>query len=158
MNRLLVALGLSLLAGVLAFFAMRSHALKDRSNALLVDQQPELAWLKSELQLKDAEISKVRAMHLEYRPKCLEMCKRIAQARMNLQAVSQSERAWTPALERAILEHAKVQADCKREMLKHLYDTAAVLRPEKAERFLQATLPAALGGYHGDGTDSCHAD
>jgi hypothetical protein len=151
------ALGFALLAGLLAFFAMRNLALKNQKGALVVDQLPELAWLKSEVRLSDEELAKVKELHLAYRPKCLEMCKRIAEARQKLQVAAQSQRKWNPDLEQAVQEHARVQADCQRAMLQHLHETAAVLKPEKAEHFLKATLPTVLGGYHGDGTATCHA-
>jgi hypothetical protein len=157
MKRPLFSLALALLVGVGAFFGMRSHALKEQKSSLLVDQLPELSWLKTELQLRDDELTKVKELHLAYRPTCLEMCKRIADARVKLQKMTESQREWNPELEQAIQEHAKVQADCQRAMLQHLYKTAAVLEPEKAERFLKSALPAALGGYHGDGTETCHA-
>lgn len=157
MKKPLFAIGCALLAGFLAFFMMRSQVTKSQKDALLVDQLPELAWLQSEVGLNETELVKVKDLHLAYRPKCLEMCSRIAAAREKLQVATNAQREWNPSLEQAIQEYAKVQADCQRAMLQHLYETAAVLRPEKAEHFLRAALPAALGGYHGDGTDSCHA-
>lgn len=157
MKKLSFAVGLALLAGLLAFFVTRGLAMKNQKSALVVDQLPELSWLKTEVQLSDEELAKVKELHLAYRPKCLEMCGRIAEARKKLQVAAQSQRKWNPDLEQAVQEHARVQADCQRAMLQHLYETAAVLGPEKAEHFLKATLPTALGGYHGDGTDTCHA-
>jgi hypothetical protein len=157
MKKRLFTLGLAFLAGLLAFFAMRNLALKNQKSALVVDQLPELAWLKTEVQLSDDELAKVKELHLAYRPKCMEMCKRIADARQKLQLAAQSQRTWNPGLELAVQEHVKVQADCQRAMLQHLYETAAVLGPGKGEHFLKATLPTALGGYQGDGTDTCHA-
>jgi hypothetical protein len=156
MKKRLSGLGLALLAGLLAFFATRGLTLENKRSALVVDQLPELAWLKSEIHLSDEELAKVKALHLAYRPKCLEMCRGIAEARQKLQEAAQAQREWNPGLEQAVQEHARVQADCQRAMLQHLYATAAVLRQEKAELFLKATLPAALGGYHGDEPDSCH--
>lgn len=157
MRHPLFALVLIFLAGVSAFFLMRNHKIEEHKSALVVDQLPELAWLKKELQLSEEEFSKIRTLHLNYRPKCLEMCKRISEARENLQAASQNQREWNPALEGALQEHTKVQADCQRAVLQHLYQTAAILSPDQAERFLKATLPTALGGYHGDATGNCHA-
>jgi hypothetical protein len=157
MRRPLLVLGFALLAGILAFLGMRNHQMGERSGALLVDQLPELAWLKKDLQLSEGEFSKVKELHLGYRPKCLEMCNRIVRAREKLRVSSQAQRQMNPELESAIREYAKVQADCQQAMLQHLYQTAAVLSPQKAERFLKAALPAALGGYHGDATESCHA-
>jgi len=157
MKRPLLMLGLALLAGALAFFGMRNHQMGERSGALLVDQLPELAWLQKDLQLSEDEFSKVKELHLGYRPKCIEMCTRISDAREKLRLASQAQRQMNPDLENAIREYAKVQADCQQAMLQHLYQTAAVLSPQKAERFLKAALPAALGGYHGDATENCHA-
>lgn len=157
MKRPLFMFAFALLAGVLAFFGMRNHQMAERNGALLVDQLPELAWLKKDLQLSDSEFAKVKELHLSYRPKCLEMCSRITQAREKLRDSSQAERRMSPELESAVREYAKVQADCQQAMLRHLYQTAAFLSPKKAERFLKAALPAALGGYHGDASEDCHA-
>ena len=157
MKRSLLALIFALLAGVTAFFGMRNYQMAERSGVLLVDQLPELTWLKKDLQLSEDEFSKVKKLHLSYRPKCLEMCRHITEARENLRVSSQAQRQMSPDLENAIREYAKVQADCQQAILQHLYQTAAVLNPQKADRFLKAALPAALSGSHGDAPENCHA-
>lgn len=149
MKRGFVILALVLAAGFLAFCAMRMH----RSSApqgVLLDSVPELAWIKSELELSHAQFAKVAALHAAYRPRCVEMCREVEEARHRMEAAARSSRGMTPALEAAIKEHADVDARCRQAMVAHLYEIAAALEPDQAARYLDAMLPFALGSAEGE--------
>jgi hypothetical protein len=141
MKRPLVILILALIAGFAAFGITRKHCTTSNSNTLL-DHLPELAWLKTELALSDAQFSKVAELHDSYRPVCEEMCRRIDDSRVRLEAVALKSRSTDT-------EHERVRGECKMKMLEHLYQTAALMSEEQAERYLKAVLPAALGSTGG---------
>ena len=44
---------------------------------VLESQQPELAWLRNEFQLNDAEFKRITELHEAYMPHCTEMCRRL---------------------------------------------------------------------------------
>ena len=148
MKKPLVILILALIAGFAAFGITRKHCTTANSNTLL-DHLPELAWLKTELALSDAQFSKVAELHDSYRPVCEEMCRRIDDSRARLEAVALKSRSTDTELQKAIAEYERVRGECKMKMLEHLYQTAELMNEDQAERYLKAVLPAALGSTGG---------
>ena len=149
MNKGLLILALTLVAGVLAFWSMRTCKMAER-NEVLLDSMSELTWVRSELKLTDAQFAKVSELHAAYRPKCVEMCRQIAEARGKVDALAKASRGVTPDLEAALREHAETQAGCQQAMLKHIYETAATLDPDQAKRYLETMLAMALDSTHGE--------
>jgi len=150
MKKAVLILTLALLAGVAAFCLMRHHKMAESHGGPLLDSMPELAWVRADLHLTDEQFAKVSDLHVAYRPKCVEMCRCMEQSRTKVEALSRKERTVTPELESAIGEHAEVSARCQRAMLKHIYDTAAVLDRNQADRYLNTMLPYALGDAQTD--------
>ncbi|MDP3849023.1 MAG: periplasmic heavy metal sensor [Luteolibacter sp.] len=148
MKKPLAILILALLAGFAAFGITRKHCTTSNSNTLL-DHLPELAWLKTELALSDAQFSEVAELHDAYRPVCEEMCRRIDDSRARLEAVALKNRSTDSELQQAIAQYEQVRSDCKMKMLEHLYQTAALMSEEQAGRYLKTVLPAALGSTGG---------
>ena len=144
MKKPVIILILALIAGFVAFGITRKHCTTSNSNALL-DQLPELGWLKSELKLSDTQFSKVAELHNAYRPVCKEMCSRIDESRARLEGVVLKNRSMNTELQQVTVEYERVRGECKMKMLEHLYQTAALMSEEQAGRYLKAVLPAALG-------------
>ncbi len=139
-NGLLILL-LALAAGTAAFWVTRSHQHPHDRQTVLLDSMPELAWLRTELNLTDAQFARACALHTAYRPQCVRMCRRIADARAPL---AHHARSITPELATAIRELARVRAECQEQMLDHLYQTAALLDGPQAALYLARVLPHAL--------------
>jgi hypothetical protein len=148
MKKGLVILVLALVAGVLSFSLMRTHKMAEHRRVFL-DAMPELGWVRDDLKLTDAQFAKVKELHAVYRPKCVEMCARIAAAREKVDALAKESRGVTPQLEAALREHAETQSECQQAMLKHMYETAATLDPDQAKRYLETMLPMAMDFTHG---------
>ena len=151
----LMVLMLSLAAGCLMYFAMRWHKTGAAAGVML-DSLPELEWLRGELKFTDAQIARVRDLHLAYRPSCVEMCRRIGAAHEKIEALAKADRSVTPGLSAALGEHARVHVECQEAMLRHLYQTAALLNEDQARHYLEIMLPYALdfspsesGSLHG---------
>lgn len=149
MKRGILVLAIALVAGVAAFCLIRSQIV-GKPQSVLLDSMPELAWVKSELKLSDEQFAKVSALHAVYRPKCLEMCGKIAAAHEKVEDLIGENPAVTPELESAIHEHAAIHADCQQAMLVHIFQTAAVLDREQAALYLKEMLPYALDFSHSE--------
>lgn len=143
MKRALILLAVALVAGVTAFCFTRSHKMAERHGPLL-DAMPELAWIRTDLKLTDEQFAKVSELHAAYRPKCEELCNRISQAHEKVAAAARSSGSMTSGLEAAIQEHAETHAQCQQAMLRHMYETAALLDKEQSVRYLETMLPIAL--------------
>ncbi|MFM7181545.1 MAG: periplasmic heavy metal sensor [Verrucomicrobiales bacterium] len=145
MKRALILLLAALLAGLLAYTGVRFWPSAPARAGILLDEMNELFWLRQELGLTDAQIEAVAKVHHEYRPKCEEMCARIHEADEKLTRLAADSRTMTPELSAAIHEAARVRAECQEAMIGHLHQTAALLEPAQAEKYLAAMLPLALG-------------
>lgn len=157
MQKGLLILVLALVAGIAAFSVTRSHRQAAHKEVLL-DSLPELAWLRAELKLSDAQFAKASALHVAYRPTCAEMCRNIADAHAKLENLAQGGRGMTSELEAAIRNHARVHAECQQKMLGHLYQTASLFDDRQAARFLETMIPHALDSAVTGSTESCHQD
>lgn len=149
MKRSILVLAIALVAGVAAFCLIRSQRV-GKPQSVLLDAMPELAWVKSELKLSDEQFANVSALHAAYRPKCLEMCGKIAAAHEKVEEQIRENPAVTPELESAIHEHAAIHADCQQAMLVHIFQTAAVLDREQAALYMKEMLPYALDFSHSE--------
>lgn len=163
MKKGLLVLLMAVLAGAAVFFATRWNKGAGRPHphsqdqGLAMDAMPELEWLKRDLQLTDVQFAKVRELHLAYRPKCAEMCRRIAEAHQKIDGIAAASQRLTPEYKAALREHAEVHLECQEEMLKHLHETAATLNPGQKERYLKTMLPFALDFSNSEpGTPSAH--
>lgn len=149
MKKSILVLVFAIVAGVVAFAFMRSHKI-DSSKGALLDNMPELTWLRSDLELTDSQFAKVTELHVAYRPQCVEMCHRILEAHERLDRAVRPGRAVTEELKEAIADHAKIHAECQEAMINHLYQTAAVLDERQAKRYLHTMLPYALDFSHSE--------
>ncbi len=143
MKRAILFLLVSLMAGLAAFYGVRSYKVAEQKSVLL-DSMSELSWLKSELKLSDEQFARVSELHAAYRPQCAEMCGRIAAAHEAMEALIHENPELTPALEKAIHRHATIHAECQQAMLRHIFQTANVMEPSQSARYIKEMLPFAL--------------
>ena len=76
MRRGFTILGVGLAGALLAYGCLYFSGTSAKRE-MLHSQQPELAWLKREFNLSDAEFERVTRQHEAYLPQCQEMCRRI---------------------------------------------------------------------------------
>jgi hypothetical protein len=105
---------------------------------MLKKPEGSLEWLRSEYQLTDAQYARIRHLHAEYAPKCVQMCEKIRQANARLEAVIGQNRALTPAVEAAMEESAQVRQECTLATLAHVYAVSAEMSPHEGQRFVEA--------------------
>lgn len=106
------------------------------SRDMMREPKPELAWLKKEFHLSDAEFTRILQMHDAYLPQCRERCLRIAQEDGRLQELLAAATNMTPEIQNLLAERAKTRADCEAEMLKHFLAVSRTMPPEQGRRYL----------------------
>ena len=105
----------------------------------------ELAWLRAEFKLSDAEMARVRQLHDGYMPKCEEMCARIAAKNRELDEVLDASPQFTPVIERKLAEVAALRAECQGHMLRHYYEVSHAMPPAQGARYLAQMKRLTLG-------------
>ena len=97
---------------------------------------PEMAWLKNEYRLTDPQFSLVLLMHDGYRPKCVEMCRRIDDQNARVQQLLVATNSVTPEIKQALAQSAQLRAECEAAMLDHFYQVSRAMPPDQAKRYL----------------------
>jgi len=64
------------------------------------------------------------------------MCQRIAEVNARLDALISANHEVTPALASTINEASRVQEDCRRAMLGHIYEVGAIMTPSSGARYV----------------------
>jgi hypothetical protein len=105
--------------------------------SISVDRDADLMWLRREFDLTDVQFQRIRALHTAYAAKCDLMCQRIMNANDALDAAISRNNQVTPEIQQAMDEVARVQQDCRRSMLAHVYEVSAQMSPSSASRYLQ---------------------
>lgn len=131
---------LAIVAAALAF-GVTYLALRPAATASL-EELDELAWLKKEFRLTDAQLETIARLHDDYFPVCMDHCKRIVRARETLAAASPAAQPDAQA------ELARLEAVCRDATLAHLQRVAAVMPPEQGARFLALVGPKVSGQSH----------
>ena len=105
----------------------------------------DLAWLRDEFHLSDAEMQRIRQLHEGYLPKCHENCARIAAKKQELQAELDKAQGVTPEAQQKLTEVATLRAQCQANMLTHFYDVSRAMPPEQGRRYLAEMQHLTLG-------------
>lgn len=106
------------------------------SRRLERSQQPELAWLKQEFHLSDAEYERVCQMHEGYLAGCAERCRRIDEKNVELQRLLAATNTITPEIESVLSQAAQLRAECQKQMLQHFYEVSRTMPPDQGKRYL----------------------
>lgn len=135
MRRACLFLSLGLLMAVAAFAV--SYALGTASTRQLMSQpNPELAWLKKEFNLGEAEYQRIVNLHRAYLPQCAARCARIEEHNQELKRLLAQTSDMTPEVEAVMARRAQMRADCEAEMLKHFLEVSRTMPPEQGKRYL----------------------
>jgi hypothetical protein len=121
--------------GLLAYACFYLHA-TSLQRSLEQSSHPELAWLKTEYHLSDAQFAAVVLLHQAYRPKCAEMCRRIDAQNAEVQRLLAATNIVTPEIKAALAEAARLRVECETAMLQHFYETSRHMPPDQAARYL----------------------
>ncbi len=97
---------------------------------------PELQWLKDEFRLGEPEFQRIVRLHEEYKPRCAEMCRRIAGKQAEFKHLIDLGETNAAALEQKLAEAAALRLQCQTNMLRHLLSVSAQMPPEQGRRYL----------------------
>src|SRR5215469_5027021 len=114
--------------GLIAFYAcnfLATRELRDMAQA----SNGQLQWLRREFHLSDVQFKNIEGLQSDYAPLCDEMCRRIMEANSKVDRLVSANREMTPELEAAIREAGIVQADCRKQMMGHIYRVSAQMDP-----------------------------
>jgi Heavy-metal resistance len=148
---LILLLGLLLCtAAFCGFYYLGTASCRD----LLRQPQPELAWLKKEFKLSDAEFARIVQLHEGYLPQCRERCRRIEELSAKLRQLLTRSTTVTPEVQALLAERAKMRAGCEAEMLQHFLEVSRTMPPEQGQRYL--AWVEQQSSLHGQGMEHSH--
>jgi hypothetical protein len=137
MKKFLVLLALVVVVGVASYYFCYHRAMASVVVVTPDGTDAELAWLKSEFALDAAQYEKVAALHHAYRPVCADHCTRYVAAHRRLEDLLKTKASWSPEMDAAFAEQARIQSECHASMLKYAYSVAACMSPEQGRRYLE---------------------
>ena len=135
MRRGFLILGLGMIAAIASYYCIYLAGTTG-PRTLLQSRQPELAWLKQEFKLSEAEFTRLSQLHDAYLPQCRERCRLIRQMNDRLGQLLATTSDLTPAIENALTERAKMRSECQTAMLKHFFEVSRAMPPEQGRRYL----------------------
>ena len=106
------------------------------SRAMQASDKPELAWLKDEFNLSDAEFKRISELHASYLPQCMQMCRKIDAQNNQLQKLLSTATNVTPEIEGVLAEASRLRGDCQTMMLRHFMQVSQTLPPEQGRHYL----------------------
>jgi len=143
----LILLG-GFLLGLVAYTGIYHHATSTQ-RSMEHGARPELAWLKNEYHLTDAQFALVVQSHEAYYPKCAEMCRRIDEQNAKVQQLLAATNVVTPEITAALAAAAQLRAECQSAMMQHFYEISRAMPPADGKRYLawvqqETILPAQM--------------
>jgi hypothetical protein len=135
MKRGMLILALGVVGAVVAYCCVYLMGTA-KPRAMMQSPKPELAWLKHEFNLGDAEFKRISELHAGYLPQCMERCRRIDELNNKLSEVLTSATQVTSEIEKLLNERAQMRATCQAEMLKHFFEVSRTMPPEQGKRYL----------------------
>src|SRR5215468_4132514 len=115
-----------LAAGLIAYACVYLGATTPQRSAEQ-NSHPELAWLKQEYHLTEAQFDQVAKLHESYGPKCAQMCRRIDEQNAKVQKLLAATNIVTPEIKKALLEAAQLRVECQSAMMQHFYEVSRAM-------------------------------
>ena len=144
MNRSLAILFGALALGA-AIFAGSYFASQRACVMCGAEPTDNLAWLRDEFHLSDAEMTRIHQLHDGYEPKCMEMCGRVADKKRELEAALGSGTNITAEVKQKLVELGELRAECQTQMLQHFINVSQAMPPEPGKRYLAEMKKLTLG-------------
>jgi hypothetical protein len=128
-------------AAVLAYCCTRQVCCRQAAGS------DDLAWLRREFRLADAEMARVRELHKGYLPKCEEMCGRIAAKQSEVEKALAGGTNGIGLTEEKLVELGTLRAQCQAQMLMHFEEVSRAMTAEQGKRYL-AEMQRLTLGFH----------
>ncbi len=116
------------------------------SNARVrLESSDELAWLRHEFRLTEADYARIRRLHEGYLPACEAMCRRINKANRELAELLSSSSNVTDAVTQKLSEVSVLRAECQGNMLRHFFEVSRAMPQDQGRRYLDEMKRMTLG-------------
>ena len=115
---------------------------------MLQSPEPELAWLKKEFRLSDAEFERIAKLHEGYMPRCAELCRRIAEKNSELQRIVAGTYVDATIVAQKLKESGDLRVECQKNMFNHFLEVSRQMPPEQGRRYLQWVQQRTLTPEH----------
>jgi hypothetical protein len=135
MKRSALILILGLFVGLCAYRGFYVAGTASR-RALLECESPELAWLRKEFNLSDAEFTRVVQLHDAFRSDCAAICQRIDAKNEELRELLAKTDRWTTEIESKLTEAGALRVQCQKNMLRHFLEVSRSMPPDQGKRYL----------------------
>jgi len=142
MNRSLIIVLGALALGAAIFAGSYSAGKRVCAMATSAD---DLSWLRTEFHLSDADMARVRQLHEGYKPKCAEMCARIAAKKAEVQAALAEGTNITAQARQELAELGELRGQCQAQMLAHFMEVSRAMPPEQGRRYFSEMKRLTLG-------------
>ena len=146
MKRSLIILFGALALGT-AIFASSYFVAQRATVMCCANPTDNLSWLRTEFHLNDAEMARIRRLHEGYRPKCAEICAKIARQKQELQSLLGNSTNITAEAQAKLNEIAMLRAECQSNMLQHFVAVSQAMPPKQGQRYL-AEMKRLTLGFH----------
>jgi Spy/CpxP family protein refolding chaperone len=147
MKRAAVIVVAGLLAAVAGYCALYYCGTR-KHREMMESPAPELAWLKKEFRLGDAEFERIAKLHEGYLPRCEELCRRIAQKNAELRHTISGTHVDPKAVEQKLKEAGELRVECQKNMFNHFLEVSRQMPPEQGRRYLQWVQQRTLAPEH----------
>jgi Spy/CpxP family protein refolding chaperone len=147
MKRAVLILVVGLFAAVAGYCTLFYCGTREHRQ-MLESSAPELAWLKKEFQLGDAEFERIAKLHEGYLPRCAELCRRIAAKNSELQQIVAGTNVDAKAVEQKLKEAGDLRVECQKNMFNHFLEVSRQMPPEQGKRYLQWVQQRTLAPEH----------
>jgi len=135
MKKGIIILILGLLAAAAAYGCVYFVCMSS-ARSLQQSDNPELAWLKEEFNLNDAEFKRVSELHAAYLPQCRDLCLELDANNVKLQTLLSGATNITPGIAASLAESARLRSGCQTMMLRHFFQVSQAMPPEQGRRYL----------------------
>lgn len=133
-----------LLAAVSAFGAFTVTHWIRRSEAM----PDEMTWMQREFALSPDQIATIRKLQSDYDPICADHCRRIAEARVELERLENAGLKQGAEHDAAIARWNELKRECNEATRRHVETVAAAMSPGQGKRFLQLIKPKLGADKH----------
>lgn len=113
----------------------------------LAGDADDLAWLRLEFRLSEAEMQRIRRLHDGYLPTCQEFCRRIAAEKRGLHQLLEAGTQTGAQVEEKLKSVAVLRAQCQAAMLAHFAEVSRVMPAEQGQRYLSEMHRITLGSH-----------
>jgi len=147
MKRAAFILVAGLLAAAAGYCALYYCGTKEHRQ-MLESPAPELAWLKKEFRLGDAEFERIAKLHDGYLPRCAELCRQVSAKNAELRLLISATNVNGGSVEQKLKEAGELRVQCQQNMFNHFLEVSRQMPPEQGRRYLQWIQQRTLTPEH----------